>query len=67
MQKIPLAAARVAKGWTQKQLSDILGVSSQLVWEWENGKTLMKPVYLYAFCYVSGFSEDSILLPEKSS
>ena len=67
MLQIPLAAARVAKGWTQKELADKLGVSSQLVWEWENGKSPMKPVYLYAFCYISGFNTDSILLPEVSS
>lgn len=67
MLQIPLAAARVAKGWTQKELADKLGVSSQLVWEWENGKSPMKPVYLYAFCYISGFNTDAILLPKESS
>ena len=63
MAKIPIAAARVAKGLTQKDLADKLGVSSQLVWEWENAKTKMKPVYLYAFCHLTGFSTDDILLP----
>ena len=48
MAKIPIAAARVAKGLTQKDLADKLGVSSQLVWEWENTNKPIKPVYLYA-------------------
>lgn len=67
MAKIPLAAARVAKGWTQAELARKLGVSTQTVWEWENEKSQMKPAYLFAFCYVSGFHADDILLPEKSS
>lgn len=67
MAKIPLAAARVAKGWTQKELADLMGVSAQLIWEWENGKREMRPVYLYAFCHLSGFSTDDISLPEKLS
>lgn len=67
MKKIPLAAVRVAQGWTQKQLAEKLGVSTQLVWEWENGKSVMKPVYLFALCHLTGFTEDSILLPSESS
>lgn len=65
MARIPLAAARVAKGWTQSELAEKLCVSKQLVWEWENGKSKMKPVYLYAFCHISGFNVDDILLPEE--
>ena len=63
MAKSPIAAARVAKGLTQKDLADKLGVSSQLVWEWENTNKPIKPVYLYAICHVTGFSPDDILLP----
>lgn len=29
--------------------------------ERENGKTELKPVYLFAYCYVTGFKEDDFL------
>ena len=67
MAKIPLNAARAALGWTQEQLADKMGVSRQLVIEWESGKREMKTVYFHAFCQVTGFSEDDILLPIKST
>lgn len=67
MAKIPINAARVAAGYTQEQLADKMGVSRQLVIEWENGKREMRTVYLHAFCQVTGFSEDDILLPIRST
>lgn len=67
MAKIPLNAARVAKGWTQEELAEKMGVSRQTVIDWENGKREMRTVYLYLFCQISGFSEDDILLPSKST
>lgn len=33
-----IAKARKARGWTQKQLGELLGVSLQLVSHWENGR-----------------------------
>lgn len=67
MAKIPMNAARVAAGFTQEELAKKLGVSRTTVLHIENGKTEVKPVYLYAFCQVTGFSEDDILLPKKST
>jgi len=67
MAKIPLNAARVAAGYTQEQLADRMDVSRQTVIDWENGKREMKTAYFYMFCQITGFSEDDILLPQKST
>ncbi len=67
MAKIPINAARVAAGLTQEELAEKMGVSRQTVINWETGKQEMKTVYLYAFCHVTGFSEDDILLPKMST
>lgn len=63
MAKITLEAARVNAHLTQAQLAEKMGVSRQSVIDWENGNREMKTVYLYAFCHVTGFSPDDILLP----
>lgn len=67
MAKIPLNAARVAAGYTQEQLADKMDVSRQTVIDWESGKREMKTAYFYMFCQITGFSEDDILLPSKST
>ncbi|MDO4648985.1 MAG: helix-turn-helix transcriptional regulator [Eubacteriales bacterium] len=67
MAKIPVKAARVAAGLTQESLAEKLGVSRATIIALESGETEFKPLYLYAFCHVTGFSEDDILLPEKST
>jgi transcriptional regulator with XRE-family HTH domain len=67
MPKITMQAARVNAGYTQKQLGEKLKVSRELVNAIETGKAEVKPVYLYAFCHVTGFSEDDIILPAKST
>lgn len=67
MAKVTLAAARVARGMTQAQLAERMGVSRQTVLEWENGKREMKTAYFYMFCGITGFAEDDILLPIKST
>ena len=67
MAKITIAAARVNTGLTQAQLADKMGVSRQSVIDWENGKREMRTPYLYLFCQLTGFSEDDILLPKKST
>ena len=65
MPKITLKAARVSKGWTQEQLADLLGVSRSTVLKWENGQGDMRPVYFLAFCNLTGFDKDDIILPEE--
>ena len=67
MAKIPLNAARVAAGYTQEQLADKMDVSRQTVIDWDSGKREMKTAYFYMFCQITGFSEDDILLPSKST
>ena len=67
MAKIPLNAARVAAGLTQEQLADKMDVSRQTVLDWESGRREMKTAYFYMFCQLTGFSEDDILLPKKST
>ncbi len=67
MAKITLAAARVNAGLTQEQLANEMDVSRQTVIDWESGKREMKTAYLYLFCRITGFTEDDILLPIKST
>lgn len=65
--KIPMNAARVAAGLTQEELADKMGVSRSTVIDWESGKREIKTAYFYMFCRLTGFSEDDILLPKKST
>ena len=65
--KITLKAARVNAGLSQDGLAERLGVSSKMIVEWELGKSEMRPAYLLAICYITGFSEDDIILPSEYS
>lgn len=65
--QITLEAARVNAKLTQVELADKMGVSRQTVIDWESGKREMKTAYLYMFCGITGFSEDDIILPERST
>lgn len=65
MGKLTLAAARIANNLTQEQMAEKLGVSRILIYQLENGKTELKPYYLYAYCYITGFSVDDFLLPKQ--
>ena len=67
MAKITIEAARVNSGLTQAELAEKMGVSRTTVINWERGKSEMKTAYLYMFCGITGFSEDDILLPIKST
>lgn len=67
MAKITLQAARISSGMTQEVIAKKLGVSRATVVNWENGKKEMKPAYLFAYCHLTGFTEDDILLPEVST
>ena len=67
MAKITMEAARVNAGLTQAELAEKMGVSRATVINWESGKSEIKTAYLYMFCGLTGFSEDDILLPVKST
>lgn len=34
-----IRAAREAKGWTQQDLADAVGVTQGAIWQWEAGRT----------------------------
>ncbi len=65
MAKITLKAARVNAGLSQDGLAEKLGVSRKMITDWELGKAEMRPAYLLAVCYITGFSEDDIILPSE--
>lgn len=67
MQRITLAAARVTRGMTQAELANKMGVSRSIINKWETGKSKISTASLYAFCYVTGFKVDDIILPERST
>lgn len=67
MAKITLEAARVNAGLTQEVLANKMGVSRATVIDWESGKREMRTAYFFMFCRLTGFSEDDILLPERST
>ena len=67
MERITLAAARVNSGYTQEEMANKMGVSRTTIAYWETGKKAIRPAYLYAYCHITGFAEDDILLPEVST
>ena len=67
MAKITLKAARVNAGLSQDGLAEKLGVSRKMITDWELGKAEMRPAYLLAVCYITGFSEDDIILPSEDA
>lgn len=65
MAKITLAAARTNAGLTQEQMADRLGVTRQTYAAWEAGKAQMRTAYFVAFCKITGFSSNDIILPSE--
>lgn len=61
--KMTLKAARVNAGLTQTEFADALGVSKMTVFEWENGKRRVRPVYMPLIARVTGVSVDDIIFP----
>ena len=56
-----IAALRKAKGLTQAQLGERLGISFQAISNWENGKTLPDVAVLLDLAHVLETSADNIL------
>ena len=52
MFKITLAAARVNRGLTQKELAERLCVSNRTIISWENGKTFPSAAKVKEICEV---------------
>lgn len=61
--KLTLKAARVNAGLTQTEFAEALGVSKMTVFEWENGKRRVRPVYMPMIAQVTGVSVNDIILP----
>lgn len=61
--KLTLKAARVNAGLTQTEFAEALGVSKMTVFEWENGKRRVRPVYMPLIARVTGVSVNDIILP----
>lgn len=67
MPRITLKAARVNADLTQEELAEKMGVSRASINDWENGKTEIRTANLRLFCFITGFSEDDIILPTEST
>ena len=62
-----LAALRKARGMTQQEAADQLGVSNKTVSKWENGAGLPDITVLPALAELYGVTADDILAPPNST
>lgn len=61
MGKITLAAARVNKGFTQKEAAKHLKVSNKTLCSWERGNTYPKPLQIDEICFLYGVTYEDII------
>ena len=61
-----LAALRKARGMTQQEAADQMGVSNKTVSKWENGAGLPDITVLPALAELYGVTADDILAGERS-
>ena len=67
MVKMSIRAARVNKGYSQKEAADKLGVSNKTLGNWENGITFPPADKVLAICELYGVSYDNLnFLPNDS-
>lgn len=67
MDRISLRAARVAAGLTQEEMAKRMGITRSWLQKMESGKKKMKISYVLAWCNITGFDEEDIILPGKSN
>ena len=68
MLKISLAAARVNRGFTQREVAEKLGISTKTLVNWENGITFPTIERVYELCELYGVSVDNLIfLPENNA
>ena len=67
MPRISLEAARVNAQLSQKELANILGVSSSTILNWEKGTSEPTLSQLRKLSELSGIPMDFIFVPEKSN
>lgn len=64
---ITLAAARVNKGLTQKQVAELMGLNRRTIMNWENGRTSPRIAELALLCNIYEVSPENIFLPITST
>ena len=67
MPRITWEAARRNVGLSQEEMASKMGISRAFYSRIETGKVEIKPVYLYAFCQITGFSTNDIIMPSEST
>ena len=68
MLKISLAAARVNRGFTQREVAEKLGISTKTLVNWENGITFPTIERVYELCELYGVSVDNLIfLPANNA
>lgn len=67
MPKITMKAARINAGLSQAEIADKMGISREFYNNIETGKVTARPVYIYGFCQITGFSTSDIILPSEST
>lgn len=65
MPKITMKAARVSAGLTQEEIAAKMGIARYWVSKMENGAVRVKPAYLLAWCQITGFRPEDIIMPEN--
>lgn len=65
MDQITMKAARINANLTQKQISELMGVSYVTVSHWENGYVIPKRAQFELYCRLCGRSAEGVFLPEK--
>lgn len=58
---------RKAKGYTQKQLSELLGISDKTISKWECGKSMPELGYLQQLCEILQINVNELLSGERLS
>lgn len=58
--KITLAAARVNRGLTQKELAQMLGISNKTLCSWEKGKSYPSVIQLQLLEKILGISYENL-------
>ena len=67
MPKITMKAARINAGLSQAEIADKMGISREFYNNIETGKVTARPVYIYGFCQITGFSTNDIILPSVTT
>ena len=55
-----LIALRIAHGWTQEQVGDMVGKSKTAIASWEQGKSLPAPEMLWKLAMIYGTTMDQM-------